>query len=54
MRPSWDEYFMLISKVEEITSEKRWEEAFAQSQEQLSRLAQEALTEFTEGKTVPL
>jgi hypothetical protein len=35
----------------EIASERRWEEAFAQSQEQLVRLADEALAEFQEGKT---
>lgn len=40
--------------LEEMASEKRWEEAFARSQDQLSKMAKEALTEFHEGKTLPL
>ena len=38
----------------EIDSERRWEELFAQSQDQLAGLAEEALAEFQEGKTKPL
>jgi len=40
--------------LEEIASEKRWEALFSQSQEQLAKLAEEALAEFREGKTKPL
>ncbi|MCX5894014.1 MAG: hypothetical protein NTW80_13810 [Deltaproteobacteria bacterium] len=40
--------------LEEIDSERRWEELFAQSQDQLADLAEEALTEFKEGKTKSL
>jgi hypothetical protein len=40
--------------LEEMASEKRWEEAFANSQDQLVKMAREALTEFHEGKTLPL
>jgi hypothetical protein len=40
--------------LEELASERRWTEAFAKSQDVLSRLADEALIEFKEGKTKPL
>jgi len=40
--------------LEEIKSEKRWDELFAASQEQLSRLAEQAITEYKAGKTTPL
>ena len=35
----------------EIKSERRWEEAFAQSQDELAKLAEEALAEHRAGKT---
>jgi hypothetical protein len=40
--------------LEEIDSEGRWDELFAQSQDQLAELAEEALTEFRKGKTKSL
>jgi hypothetical protein len=40
--------------LDELASERRWARAFARSQKQLGRLADEALAEFHEGKTVPL
>ena len=40
--------------LEELASEQRWQEAFAQSQDELSRLADEALAEHQRGKTKPL
>ena len=40
--------------LDEIASERLWERAFAQSQDQISQLSDEALTEFMEGKTVSL
>jgi hypothetical protein len=40
--------------LDEIASERLWDQAFAQSQNQLGKLADEALTEFQEGRTVPL
>jgi hypothetical protein len=39
--------------LEKIDSETRWNAQFASSQEALSRLADEALSEFREGKTTP-
>ncbi len=34
----------------ELESERRWEEALAQSEDKLSELAEEALTEYRRGK----
>ena len=39
--------------LEEIASESRWSAQFASSQDTLARLANEALSEFNEGKTLP-
>lgn len=40
--------------LEEIASEKRWEEAFVASADTLAQLADEALGEYRAGKTQPL
>ena len=40
--------------LEELISEKRWEKAFAESEDVLSRLADVALREHKHGKTKPL
>ena len=40
--------------LDEIASEKRWDEAFAKSQDVLSSLAKEALAAHSAGKTTPL
>lgn len=40
--------------MEELASEERWTEAFAKSQDELARLAEEARSEFRQGKTKPL
>ena len=37
--------------IEELASERRWERAFAESEDALSKLAQEALKEHKQGKT---
>lgn len=37
--------------LEELASEQRWEKAFADSQDKLAKLADEALAEHREGKT---
>ena len=39
--------------LEEISSETRWDAQFAGSQDALSKLADEAVAEFNEGKTRP-
>ncbi|MGB3510561.1 MAG: hypothetical protein WBA93_15260 [Microcoleaceae cyanobacterium] len=38
----------------EIEDEKKWAENFANSQDQLVQLADEAIAEFKQGKTKPL
>jgi len=38
----------------ELEDEDRWDEAFAKSQDQLARMADEAISEYKAGKTVPL
>ena len=38
----------------ELASERRWEKAFADSEDVLEKLADEALTEHAQGKTKPL
>ena len=40
--------------LEELASEQRWAQSFANSQEKLARLAQEALAEYKAGRTKPL
>ncbi|TMH21345.1 MAG: hypothetical protein E6H63_20015 [Betaproteobacteria bacterium] len=40
--------------LEELTSEQRWADSFAKSQDQLAKLAQEALSEYNAGRTKPL
>ena len=39
--------------LDELASEKRWEKAFAESEDVLSQLADEALQEHRQGKTKP-
>ena len=41
-------------RLDEIASERLWDQAFAQSQNQIAQLADEALTKFQEGRTVLL
>jgi hypothetical protein len=40
--------------LEELASERRWTDAFAESQDLLAELADEALAEHRAGKTQPL
>jgi hypothetical protein len=40
--------------LEEIESEKRWDELFAGSQGQLAKLAEKAISAYQAGKTTPL
>lgn len=40
--------------LEELNSEQRWTQAFASSQDQLLRLAEEALRELAAGETLPM
>lgn len=40
--------------MDEIISEKKWDKAFAESEDVLDKLADEALVEHAEGRTKPL
>lgn len=40
--------------LEELASEEHWAEAFRKSEEELARLAEEAISEFRAGQTMPL
>ncbi|HEY0257126.1 MAG TPA: hypothetical protein VGC39_06770 [Candidatus Methylacidiphilales bacterium] len=40
--------------LEEIESEKRWDDLFASSQGKSARLAEQAIAEYKAGKTKPL
>ena len=40
--------------IDELESEKKWERLFAESEDLLEKLADEALTEHAQGKTKPL
>ncbi|MDP2046304.1 MAG: hypothetical protein Q8L00_08850 [Deltaproteobacteria bacterium] len=40
--------------LDEIASDRLWDQAFTQSQTQIAKLADEAVTEFQEGRTVLL
>jgi len=52
--PAKEQDAMASLILEEIAAEQRWDEAFAKSEIQLAQLAEEALTEFKQGKTKPL
>lgn len=40
--------------IDELESEKKWEKLFAESEDLLEKLADEALAEHAQGKTEPL
>ncbi len=45
----------LASRIlQELASERKWDEAFANSADVLEQMAKEALAEYHEGKTLPL
>ena len=52
--PEKDQDTLARMLLDDLASEERWEEAFAQSQDKLTMLAEEALAEFNQGKTKPM
>ncbi len=52
--PASDQDALAELILQELASEKRWAEAFAQSQDVLAKLADEALKEHRSGQTKPL
>ena len=51
--PERDQEAVAALILDEISSEQRWGAQFAGAQDVLARLADEALAEFNEGKTLP-
>jgi hypothetical protein len=52
--PDADQEALAAWILEELTSERRWQDAFARSADLLDKLADEALAERQAGKTAPL
>jgi hypothetical protein len=52
--PSADQDAIAAIVLDELASEQRWSELFAQSQDALAKMAEEALAEHRAGKTKPL
>jgi len=52
--PSADQDAIAAIVLDELASEQKWSELFAQSQDVLAKMAEEALAEHRAGKTKPL
>lgn len=52
--PPSEQNVLAAIMLEEIKSESRWQDLFDQSTDFLDRMAEEALKEHREGKTMPL
>ena len=52
--PDADQDELAAAILEELEADERWEAAFARSQDDLERLAEEALEEYRAGRTEPL
>jgi hypothetical protein len=52
--PEQEQDALAVILLEEIASERRWSESFANSQDALATLAEEALAEHAAGRTQPL
>jgi hypothetical protein len=52
--PASDQDAVATILLEELASEQRWADAFVNSQDQLAKLAEEALAEYKTGRTKPL
>jgi hypothetical protein len=50
--PQQEQDLLARQLLADIASDRRWSQAFANSQDQLGKLADEALAEFEAGKTV--
>lgn len=52
--PELDQEAIANRILAEIEDEKLWHQQFQESQDQLAKLADEALADFKQGKTLPL
>ena len=52
--PASEQDAVAVILLEELASEQRWAASFANSQDKLAKLAEEALAEYNAGRTKPL
>ncbi len=52
--PAAEQDIIARSLLDDLSAEELWDDTFAESQDELSRLADEALAEHTAGQTQPL
>ncbi len=52
--PTAMQNMIAVRLLEDINAEAKWDESFAETQNELSRLADEAIADFQNGKTKPL
>ena len=52
--PELEQNALAKQLLNELTTENKWEKAFASSEDMLSRLADEAIEEHKQGRTKPL
>ena len=52
--PDQEQDAIAAEKMAELESDRRWDNAFANSRVELDQLAEEALEEFRDGRTEPL
>ena len=52
--PPEEQDFLARMLLDDLASEELWEQSFSRSQDELSRLAGEALAEYERGETKPL
>jgi hypothetical protein len=52
--PEDDQDKLARTLLEDLAAEEKWDEALSRSQDELATLADEALAEFEQGKTLPL
>jgi len=52
--PDRDQDALAALVMEELESEKKWDDAFANSQDMLAQMAEQALAEHKKGETRPL
>ncbi len=52
--PTAMQNMIAVRLLEDINAEAKWDDSFADSQDELSRLADEAVADFQSGKTISL
>jgi len=52
--PTAMQNMIAVRLLEDINAEAKWDESFAETQNELSHLADEAIADFQNGKTKPL